>query len=181
MSAFCSSSAGLPNYLSECSCQTQMESDRKKDPKDTIEEAVFQGQSYYECVFCKRGLSTAQALGGHMNVHRKDRAKLQQPLTTMASTMPLFNTNPGDDHSSCTTYLSLHASWFGPQNMGTAAHEDPVSLGRPQDQLKLSGEDLELSLSLSLHVDGGTDFLDGGVKEQKVEGEVLDLELRLGY
>ncbi|CAN6326259.1 unnamed protein product [Urochloa humidicola] len=30
---------------------------------------------YYECVFCKRGFTTAQALGGHMNIHRRDRAK----------------------------------------------------------------------------------------------------------
>ncbi|KAF9597586.1 hypothetical protein IFM89_019954 [Coptis chinensis] len=33
----------------------------------------------YECTFCKRGFSNAQALGGHMNIHRKDRAKLKQP------------------------------------------------------------------------------------------------------
>ncbi|KQK23640.1 uncharacterized protein LOC104582432 [Brachypodium distachyon] len=30
---------------------------------------------YYDCVFCKRGFTTAQALGGHMNVHRRDRPK----------------------------------------------------------------------------------------------------------
>ncbi|KAL1539688.1 zinc finger protein 10-like [Salvia divinorum] len=29
----------------------------------------------YECVFCKRGFNTAQALGGHMNIHRKDRLR----------------------------------------------------------------------------------------------------------
>ncbi|KAL0548166.1 hypothetical protein IC582_012612 [Cucumis melo] len=29
----------------------------------------------YECTFCKRGFTNAQALGGHMNIHRKDRAK----------------------------------------------------------------------------------------------------------
>ncbi|XP_015887958.3 transcriptional regulator SUPERMAN [Ziziphus jujuba] len=28
----------------------------------------------YECTFCKRGFTNAQALGGHMNIHRKDRA-----------------------------------------------------------------------------------------------------------
>lgn len=28
----------------------------------------------YRCSFCKRGFSNAQALGGHMNVHRRDRA-----------------------------------------------------------------------------------------------------------
>ncbi|CAM0911911.1 unnamed protein product [Alopecurus aequalis] len=30
-------------------------------------------QAYYECSFCKRGFTNAQALGGHMNIHRKDR------------------------------------------------------------------------------------------------------------
>ncbi|CAK9185353.1 unnamed protein product [Ilex paraguariensis] len=32
----------------------------------------------YTCTFCKRGFSNAQALGGHMNIHRKDRAKLKE-------------------------------------------------------------------------------------------------------
>lgn len=32
----------------------------------------------FTCAFCKRGFSNAQALGGHMNIHRKDRAKLRQ-------------------------------------------------------------------------------------------------------
>ncbi|KAK9127049.1 hypothetical protein Syun_015846 [Stephania yunnanensis] len=32
----------------------------------------------YECTFCQRGFSNAQALGGHMNIHRRDRAKLKQ-------------------------------------------------------------------------------------------------------
>lgn len=32
----------------------------------------------FKCSFCNRGFSNAQALGGHMNIHRKDRAKLRQ-------------------------------------------------------------------------------------------------------
>ncbi|CAI9760782.1 unnamed protein product [Fraxinus pennsylvanica] len=32
----------------------------------------------YRCTFCKRGFSNAQALGGHMNIHRRDRAKLKE-------------------------------------------------------------------------------------------------------
>ncbi|KAA3481869.1 putative transcriptional regulator RABBIT EARS [Gossypium australe] len=32
----------------------------------------------YSCSFCNREFKSAQALGGHMNVHRKDRAKLKQ-------------------------------------------------------------------------------------------------------
>ncbi|GMI87166.1 hypothetical protein HRI_002385900 [Hibiscus trionum] len=32
----------------------------------------------YSCSFCSRVFRSAQALGGHMNVHRRDRAKLKQ-------------------------------------------------------------------------------------------------------
>ncbi|KAL2541607.1 Zinc finger protein 10 [Abeliophyllum distichum] len=32
----------------------------------------------YSCSFCNREFRSAQALGGHMNVHRRDRAKLKQ-------------------------------------------------------------------------------------------------------
>ncbi|RVW56709.1 Zinc finger protein 10 [Vitis vinifera] len=31
----------------------------------------------YSCSFCRREFRTAQALGGHMNVHRRDRARLK--------------------------------------------------------------------------------------------------------
>ncbi|KAL6619946.1 hypothetical protein ACP70R_032035 [Stipagrostis hirtigluma subsp. patula] len=37
--------------------------------------AAASARPYYECVFCKRGFTTAQALGGHMNIHRRDRGK----------------------------------------------------------------------------------------------------------
>ncbi|XP_019191729.1 PREDICTED: uncharacterized protein LOC109186258 [Ipomoea nil] len=40
----------------------------------------------YSCSFCKREFRSAQALGGHMNVHRRDRAKLKRSSNnTMAS------------------------------------------------------------------------------------------------
>lgn len=35
----------------------------------------------YVCSFCKREFRSAQALGGHMNVHRRDRARLRQSPT----------------------------------------------------------------------------------------------------
>lgn len=34
----------------------------------------------YSCSFCRREFRSAQALGGHMNVHRRERAKLKQSL-----------------------------------------------------------------------------------------------------
>ncbi|KAK9283770.1 hypothetical protein L1049_012022 [Liquidambar formosana] len=35
----------------------------------------------YSCNFCRREFRSAQALGGHMNVHRRDRARLKQSLS----------------------------------------------------------------------------------------------------
>ncbi|MFQ6669244.1 hypothetical protein Gotur_034571 [Gossypium turneri] len=42
------------------------------------EEDVSIHSKSYTCSFCKKGFSNAQALGGHMNIHRKDRAKLRE-------------------------------------------------------------------------------------------------------
>ncbi|CAN4127837.1 unnamed protein product [Withania somnifera] len=39
----------------------------------------------YTCTFCRREFRSAQALGGHMNVHRRDRARLHQALPQYAS------------------------------------------------------------------------------------------------
>ncbi|KAK4759995.1 hypothetical protein SAY87_023126 [Trapa incisa] len=49
----------------------------------------------YSCSFCGREFRSAQALGGHMNVHRRDRARLRQSLitTTTDSTPPAVLNN----------------------------------------------------------------------------------------
>ncbi|KAL7095567.1 hypothetical protein ACP275_10G032300 [Erythranthe tilingii] len=39
----------------------------------------------YSCSFCRREFRSAQALGGHMNVHRRDRARLKQSPATLPS------------------------------------------------------------------------------------------------
>ncbi|KAH6792500.1 hypothetical protein C2S52_002977 [Perilla frutescens var. hirtella] len=42
----------------------------------------------YTCTFCRREFRSAQALGGHMNVHRRDRARLHEiPPTPAASSV----------------------------------------------------------------------------------------------
>ncbi|KAG5130041.1 hypothetical protein JHK84_036438 [Glycine max] len=56
-------------YQEDSSKSSSDEIDRSSEQND--ETGI--GRSY-ECVFCKRGFTTAQALGGHMNIHRKDRA-----------------------------------------------------------------------------------------------------------
>ncbi|OVA02457.1 zinc finger protein [Macleaya cordata] len=55
----------------------------------------------YTCSFCKREFRSAQALGGHMNVHRRDRARLRQ-------SPPWDNPNPNSNFHSSSTSSANH-------------------------------------------------------------------------
>ena len=74
----------------------------------------------YTCSFCKREFRSAQALGGHMNVHRKDRARLRQyspprdhngygttTTTTTTSTIFNLNLNPNPNPNFSSSYSSV--------------------------------------------------------------------------
>ncbi|KAI6694149.1 hypothetical protein NL676_021859 [Syzygium grande] len=58
----------------------KLSSESSSEESDPIEQPKEEGsvKRSYECTFCKRGFTNAQALGGHMNIHRKDRAKGKQ-------------------------------------------------------------------------------------------------------
>ncbi|KAI6698320.1 hypothetical protein NL676_018439 [Syzygium grande] len=56
----------------------------------------------YTCAFCRRGFSNAQALGGHMNIHRRDRAKLRESMEESALSLgviPSKNAVPAENHN----------------------------------------------------------------------------------
>ncbi|XP_074315722.1 uncharacterized protein LOC141651931 [Silene latifolia] len=65
--------------------------------EDTKAVATWPPRSY-TCSFCKRDFRSAQALGGHMNVHRRDRAHLhhqaQAQPQTQAQTLTLAPHQP---------------------------------------------------------------------------------------
>ena len=42
----------------------------------------------YSCSFCRREFRSAQALGGHVNVHRRDRARMKLSSSTQLSRIP---------------------------------------------------------------------------------------------
>ncbi|KAJ8766060.1 hypothetical protein K2173_020576 [Erythroxylum novogranatense] len=48
----------------------------------------------YACSFCRREFRSAQALGGHMNVHRRDRARLKQSLSPQEDDFQRHNHEP---------------------------------------------------------------------------------------
>lgn len=47
----------------------------------------------YTCSFCKREFRSAQALGGHMNVHRRDRARLLRQSPPRNGQFSILNLN----------------------------------------------------------------------------------------
>ncbi|CAA7026751.1 unnamed protein product [Microthlaspi erraticum] len=52
----------------------------------------------YSCSFCGREFKSAQALGGHMNVHRRDRARLKQQSLSSSSTDQATTVDYDDQH-----------------------------------------------------------------------------------
>ncbi|WMV43394.1 hypothetical protein MTR67_036779 [Solanum verrucosum] len=58
----------------------------------------------YTCTFCRREFRSAQALGGHMNVHRRDRARLHQAPPQYASNS-IHNHNHISSQNSNSTLL----------------------------------------------------------------------------
>ncbi|KAH7517347.1 zinc finger protein 8 [Ziziphus jujuba] len=76
----------------EDSSKSSSEDTDRSEQNEENHEHTGSGRSY-ECVFCKRGFTTAQALGGHMNIHRKDRAKTRPYTPAAVSTH-----QSADDH-----------------------------------------------------------------------------------
>ncbi|XP_019085829.1 PREDICTED: transcriptional regulator TAC1-like [Camelina sativa] len=109
----------------------------------------------YICDFCERGFSNAQALGGHMNIHRKDRAKLRQA-----------NLKEEDTEEATTSTNQLEQElielpfFVDTVRRPTTKEEDDKSDNCVRDEEKNRTRILETALSQS--------------------AEVIDLELRLG-
>ncbi|KAK8531787.1 hypothetical protein V6N13_131145 [Hibiscus sabdariffa] len=82
--------------------QVSMKSwEEKAFAEDAGEECIWPPTSY-TCSFCSRVFRSAQALGGHMNVHRRDRAKLKQshsPIPLKSSHLNFPHRPDGFDHN----------------------------------------------------------------------------------
>ncbi|XP_021898316.1 zinc finger protein 11 [Carica papaya] len=137
----------------------------------------------YACSFCRREFRSAQALGGHMNVHRRDRARLRQLPSWLFdspnytnSTFNNFGRVPSPDYSLNflpTTRSLLCPSLFKPtQHKNLFGNKPVLDLNRSCNRKKCDLEALKKGdrvTSLELQM---------GMKDPE---EVLDLELRLGY
>ncbi|XP_009142836.1 zinc finger protein 11 [Brassica rapa] len=82
----------------------------------------------YTCSFCRREFRSAQALGGHMNVHRRDKAKLRQIPSWLFDPhhhhTPVRNPNPNLNSSSTTP------AHFEPSPTNQISKTTPFSFSR---------------------------------------------------
>ncbi|OEL35887.1 hypothetical protein BAE44_0003094 [Dichanthelium oligosanthes] len=158
---------------------------------------------YYECVFCKRGFTTAQALGGHMNIHRRDRAKPARDspagITSVSRNVECYNkyrhlasyppaqSAPipvGAGSSFGMYYVSSGAAAAGAARLD-AEGGSPSSVSPRELSLFAEAnrdQDLHLGLGRHGHIGDGSRTPEGASERQQA-GEPereLDLELRLG-
>ncbi|KAK9123897.1 hypothetical protein Sjap_013499 [Stephania japonica] len=152
--------------------------DHQQSPSST-----HQARSY-ECNFCKRGFSNAQALGGHMNIHRKDRAKLKQPsnhLSTDLTKMNALYNSIGTRHE-----LAFNTSdsstprwpWIFPKEGDELPQIDPEDRVGTIQQLPLFVE-APMNVNDEELVSHGSEERARSSPSSSVKEE-LDLELRLG-
>lgn len=144
----------------------------------------------YECTFCKRGFSTAQALGGHMNIHRRDRPRVlkSSPAASASSKRPEDGSSearygyyhPYSIHKRSSSAGSLISSSSGHslqehEHMHASRHMRSTSSSIEDDDPRRRRRELSLF---------GEDVKRDDAGEEKGSGEEveeLDLELRLGH
>ncbi|KAL2533776.1 zinc finger protein 10 [Abeliophyllum distichum] len=86
----------------------------------------------YNCSFCGREFRSAQALGGHMNVHRRDRARLRQSPIPKTHELVL---NPGK----CFDFHEYPSDQIYTFFYNSNSDSDPVRVSDQQQQ-KLSSK-----------------------------------------
>jgi hypothetical protein len=152
-----------------------------------LQRPLPSSSSSYTCGYCRREFRSAQALGGHMNVHRRDRARLRQ---CCPAAWPSSSQLPSPTNLQAAAAPQQHRAPLPnlnhspPQLAGgvTAAAEAPVIYSFFSTATstvvaaaaKPTTTTLEVSLELGIGVCGGSRSGEGSAEEG------LDLELRLG-
>ncbi|CAL0316114.1 unnamed protein product [Lupinus luteus] len=109
----------------------------------------------YACSFCKREFRSAQALGGHMNVHRRDRARLRSSISSWVSECPKPNpstTKPNNSSSPLSdellncTHRSSHCSPYLTLS-STSGDKKPRLASSSQQLPPLSLQSMEIKMA----------------------------------
>ncbi|KGN55789.2 hypothetical protein Csa_011469 [Cucumis sativus] len=127
---------------------------------------------FYNCTFCGREFRSAQALGGHMNVHRRDRVRFHHQIqpNSIQPISPSF-TIPTPK----LIYNEIDESSF------TAQHPSSTRTASSLQSLKSPGELRGGTSSSSSHCSHISSKGDDSLISINDGNEKVDLELRLGH
>ncbi|KAF8691773.1 hypothetical protein HU200_040169 [Digitaria exilis] len=147
------------------------------DDEDDDDEGTRQP---YKCTFCRRGFPTAQALGGHMNVHRRHRGRSSATAPIAAAAAH----HQGSSSSCYEQHPSTAVVAFGLTHPATSLSERkrPYELrlfGRDDCAAAAGGRRGNKEGDVRRDRCYARDDGDGGADHVGGEAE-LDLELRLG-
>ncbi|KAF5175535.1 hypothetical protein FRX31_034878 [Thalictrum thalictroides] len=156
-----------------------------KEADRSLEQAIDDGGAtrYYECVFCKQGFTTAQALGGHMNIHRRERARNRQPTLPAVTTQPLEDYFRAAHSRPTSTHLPRYFQaqetpsnyhMYLPPSPSSSSHPHLSHNNQSKRSLRLFEEDHYTNLGLQIGSKDNQTLQYGGQDE-------VDLELRLGH
>lgn len=150
------------------------------------EDTTGVGRSY-ECTYCKRGFTNAQALGGHMNIHRKDKAKAKKKNQDESSNKSNENyaknlryfTSSHDHHEQQSGYYGgvggkMDYQVYFPSSNPSVQTGNYLPVWKQEHDF--GGPNLSLKIGISEENGVGDDDRKIIVKENEV-----DLELRLGH
>ncbi|KAL6650305.1 hypothetical protein ACP70R_009230 [Stipagrostis hirtigluma subsp. patula] len=131
--------------------------------------------SSYTCGYCKREFRSAQALGGHMNVHRRDRARLRQCYAAYHPSPLPRPVNPTTRHRAVSPLPNLN--FLPPHCAGAAASTaEPVVHSFFSTTTAAGASPTSKAFAVSLDLGIGVCGCGSGAPEE----HVVDLELRLG-
>ncbi|KAM3299919.1 hypothetical protein ACQJBY_041087 [Aegilops geniculata] len=120
--------------------------------------------SSYTCGYCKREFRSAQALGGHMNVHRRERARIRHYYCSAYSAAPA--PAPAAVHRDWVPNLNFSPPHYPGGDYGGTSSATPAVYSFFSTAAAAEAAKAALVVDLELGVGGG--------------GGGLDLELRLG-
>ncbi|CAI9760783.1 unnamed protein product [Fraxinus pennsylvanica] len=81
----------------------------------------------YSCSFCRREFRSAQALGGHMNVHRRDRARLKQSPIPQTEELPHNHVDLQFPSEICTFLYNPNPDFSDPEVLASPSSHIRVS------------------------------------------------------
>lgn len=168
------------NYPEECYSKSSSEEN------DHDHHDMGTGRSY-ECIFCKRGFTTAQALGGHMNIHRKEKANKTKPGFAPSPSSSSNKVDVNNNYADLRFYSQIPSHFTAPGVDANNSYREvyfPVAAPGirpyPGEVLCVENQDWR-TRNLSLYSTNPLCFREIKDKFEDNEESGLDLELRLGH